>query len=362
MDTWGSLFNRSGRRTDRYGSIFIRAGLISWARLIVLGVLIVSVTIISVLSSHAAAEDRIRIAIDERVSELTILYNQQPILVYAFSAHHPKPYIKQLHMMSGWNVLTDAPADHSHHHGVMYGVQVNGHNFWQEPPDAGIQQSVRIEDQRVVTTTHGAAEAGFVHVIDWVAAGDRGSTDRQKALLQERRRITAWVDVAKREVAVEWRATFVVGSRDVVLTGDNYNGLGVRPAREFDLKAVHSNSEQTLELQGTEQNLSRAQWSAITLTRPPRQATIALFGDPANTRGPSVFFTMNDPFAYISATQALDTTPLEYAAGAAFDLNFLIAIYDAVKPAAYLNDRAGQWLKQRRSRHAPKAKKPASAN
>ena len=128
--------------------------------------------------------------------------------------------------MSGWNVLTDAPADHSHHHGVMYGVQVNGHNFWQEPPDAGIQQSVRIQGRRAVTRKNGAAEAGFIHVINWVAADDRGSTDGQKALLQERRRITARVDPVNREVAVEWQATFVVGSRNVVLTGDNYNGLG----------------------------------------------------------------------------------------------------------------------------------------
>ena len=70
-----------------------------------------------------------------------------------------------------------------------------------------------------------------------------------------------------------------------------------------------------------------------------------------------MFFTMNNPFAYISATQALDKTPLEYAAGAAFDLNFLVTTYDAVKSAMYLNDRAGQWLKQRRSGNAPKAKK-----
>jgi hypothetical protein len=321
-----------------------------------------SLTVTPVFSTHAIAKDLIRIAIDERVSELTVLYNQQPILVYAFSASHPKPYIKQLHTMSGWNVLTDAPADHSHHHGVMYGVQVNDHNFWQEPPDAGIQQSVRIEGQRVTTRTGGVAEVGFLHVIHWVAAGDRGSTDKQKALLQERRTITLRVDAAKREVAVEWRAAFVVGSRNVVLTGDNYNGLGMRPAREFDLKAVHHNSEQTLDFRGAEQNLSRAQWSAITLTRPSRQATVALFGDPANTRGPSVFFTMNNPFAYISATQALDKMPLEYSPGATFDLNFLVTVYDAVKQPAYLNDRAGQWLKQRRLSNASKAKKPRSAD
>jgi len=339
-----------------------QGSLVACARLIVLGSLMWSLTATSVLSTHAVAGDLIRMAIDERVSELTILYNHQPILVYAFSASHPKPYIKQLHTMSGWNVLTDAPADHSHHHGVMYGVQVNGHNFWQEPPDAGIQQSVRIQGRRAVTRKNGVAEAGFIHVINWVAADDRGSTDGQKALLQERRRITARVDPVNLEVAVEWQATFVVGSRNVVLTGDNYNGLGVRPAREFDLMAVHSNSEQTLELRGTEQNLSRAQWSAITLKRPSRQATVALFGDPVNTRGPSVFFTMNNPFAYISATQALDKTPLEYAAGAAFDLNFLVTTYDAVKSAMYLNDRAGQWLKQRRSGNAPKAKKPATTN
>ena len=125
------------------------------ARVILLCVLVTSIPLTSALRTHALDEAPLRIAMDERTSELTILYNQQPVLVYAFSAVQPKPYIKQIHTMSGWNVLADAPTDHSHHHGVMYGLQVNGHNFWQEPPDAGIQQSVMIEGQRVKATTGG---------------------------------------------------------------------------------------------------------------------------------------------------------------------------------------------------------------
>ena len=76
-----------------------------------------------------------------------------------------------------------------------------------------------------------------------------------------------------------------------MLTGDKYNGLGIRPAREFDLVAVHSNSEQTFEPQSIEPNLSRARWSAVALNGPSRQATVALYGDPGQcARRDSVFY------------------------------------------------------------------------
>ena len=67
-----------------------QVSLVACVRLIVLGSLMWSLTATSVLSTHAVAEDLIRMAIDERVSELTILYSHQPILVYAFSASPPQ--------------------------------------------------------------------------------------------------------------------------------------------------------------------------------------------------------------------------------------------------------------------------------
>ena len=38
------------------------------------------------------------------------------------------------HYVTGENLLRDAPHDHLHHHALMYGIRVNGVNFWEETP------------------------------------------------------------------------------------------------------------------------------------------------------------------------------------------------------------------------------------
>ena len=69
-----------------------------------------------------------------------------------------------------------------------------------------------------------------------------------------------------------------------------------------------------------------------------------------------MFFTMNDPFAYDSATQALDTLPLEYSAGATFDLNFLVVVTDELKLGGYWDAHAEQWEKLLRRNSAAREK------
>src|SRR5215469_14141282 len=62
----------------------------------------------------------------------TVLYEGQKILVYSFAQEKFKPYVKELCTFSGHNILRDSPQDHLHHHGLMYGIVVNGLNFWEE--------------------------------------------------------------------------------------------------------------------------------------------------------------------------------------------------------------------------------------
>ena len=52
-----------------------------------------------------------------------------------------KADVNQLFSPAGVEVLRDAPPDHLHHHGLMYGVTVNGVNYWEEVgPNFGSQQ------------------------------------------------------------------------------------------------------------------------------------------------------------------------------------------------------------------------------
>ena len=54
---------------------------------------------------------------------------------------------------------------------------------------------------------------------------------------------------------------------------------------------------------------------------------------------------MLEPFAYLSATQALDKKPLEYAVGDKFNLSYLVTVYSGPKPADFLQRRYEGWGK-----------------
>ncbi len=84
-------------------------------------------------------------------------------------------------------------------------------------------------------------------------------------------------------------------------------------------------------------------WSAVSFDRPGAPATIALFDHPSNARSPSVFFSMKRPFAYLSATQAIDKEPLIYRTGDKWELNYLVTIYPEAKAKEALDARAKSW-------------------
>ena len=74
---------------------------------------------------------------------------------------------------------------------------------------------------------------------------------------------------------------------------------------------------------------------------------LVMFGRPDNARGDASFFTMLDPFAYLSATQGLDKQPLEYAAGDKFSLSYLLTVYAENKSAEFIQRRCELWEKER---------------
>ena len=58
-------------------------------------------------------------------------------MVYEFAPYTYKAYVKELYTSRGNNVLRDSPHDHLHHHALMYGIKVNGVNFWEEISGSG---------------------------------------------------------------------------------------------------------------------------------------------------------------------------------------------------------------------------------
>lgn len=278
-------------------------------------------------------------------AELEIQFRNKPILLYVYATNQFKPYVKSLYTLSGQNVLRDAPADHLHHHGLMYAIRVNGINFWEEVGEPGHQLPGKILSQSRSTNSAGLPQATFTQLIHWVSNGNSKACDPYAvAILTETRTINVTINEPRDEVALDWKADFRVGATPVRLTGSFYNGLGLRLPQSFDNVAYHQNSEDVPYSVEQERDVTAARWSAVTGVTENKAATIALFETPSN-KGETRFYTMLKPFAYLSVTQNLEQKSLEYPAHDKFTIRYLLTLYTGSRDAEFLNARYQEWLR-----------------
>jgi hypothetical protein len=254
--------------------------------------------------------------------------------------------VKALNTLDGYGVLRDSPSDHLHHHALMYGITVNGINFWEETAGCGVEKVVESPPPILERTPGGQPQAQLTQLLYWVAPQDAFlPNSNAPSLLIERRTLLLTVDPGKRETALHWQSAFEVGTRTnvVTLAGANYHGLGMRFLKELDPLAVHLAPEGRLDLSNGRQDVSPLPWEAVLFDMPARPATIALFGAATNARGDNHYFAMRTPFAYLSATQNLDREPLVYRRGEHFELNFLVTLYPELKATEALAERSREW-------------------
>lgn len=269
-----------------------------------------------------------------------VSHQGQPLLRYVFNPRQYKPYVAAFSAPGGRNILRDAPADHLHHHGLMYAIQVNGLNFWEEASGSGVERVVETS-----AAVNGNA-ATLRQVIHWVAPQDAFLADTAPtALLIERRTLVLTVEATTRESALEWQAEFEVGRKtnEVTLTGTIYHGLGMRYLQSLDAHAQHSYAGRKPDLAQNRQEVAPAKWAAVSFSAPDQPATLALIPHPTNARGDGTFFSMLTPFAYLSATQRLDQEPLVYRTGDKFTLRYLVLLYPEAKTTEALEARARRW-------------------
>ena len=136
-----------------------------------------------------------------------------------------KPYVIRMYTPSGRNLLRDSPADHIHHHGLMFAVSANDCDFWAEFPDL----------------PQGKQELAKLSV---AAAADAQTASRATATL-------LWKNAAGAEILQEKRtlegvpydaATLLTWScelskkpgEQVTLGGSHYFGLGMRFVESMD--------------------------------------------------------------------------------------------------------------------------------
>lgn len=299
-----------------------------------------------VTSAGAAEPGQLTILPRLGQGEMEIRYKDQRVLVYACKPGLFKPYVKELAPLGGPNLLLDAPPDHLHHHGLMYAITVNGHNFWEEAKAPGHQIPAGPPVHSVGVGAEGRPQAVLIHRLYWVPHTNATAPNPETvALLIEQRTLSLSVDEARQEVALEWRGDFQVGpaATKVTLSGTDYHGLGVRFIRAWDRVATHLNSDNLPYPTQGKRDVLPARWAAVTHRWDGHAATLAVLARPGEMRGPTKFFSMLDGFCYLSATQGLDQAPLTYQAGERFGVRYLVLVYPKVQSPDFLQQRYRAW-------------------
>ena len=257
----------------------------------------------------------------------------KPAVVYQFAGGW-KPYVKELRTGSGINVIRDGPPDHRHHHGIMFAVRIDGVNFWEEEEQSGRQEQRRLLPV-VGGTIAGVNYVSFGQDLAWTRPGD------PLPLLQETRRLAVCFAEELGAILTDWQSVLTVppGRDGIVLSGPKYVGLGVRFATPMDNGGLFRNANGQSGVRGTDG--AEAKWTAYSgSVGRSRVATIAVFADP---KAPPLWFTLGEPFAYLTATLGLERKPLRLPENGRLELRYGLAVWDTNPEPARIQALYERW-------------------
>ena len=276
--------------------------------------------------------------IHDQNNNIIISYGDDIVARYAFMDHQFKPYVKDFYSPRGSNILLDAPADHLHHHGLMMAFKVNGINFWEEVENPGTEKHIMMQHDK-----SGLGNELYAHIIDslhWIHPQD------QSILLKERRSIRIKKDITKKYNSLTWTSTFYPAAEQVLISGSHYHGLGLRFPESINIigSFVNADNKPGAIFRGRER-LTESRWCAYTVEPEGRPLTIAAFDSPDNPR-PATWFTMKEPFAYLSATLNLHLDPIELGKSDTFKLTYAIIVWYQIKTTDQIEEAYATWIQQ----------------
>ncbi len=293
------------------------------------------------LAETAAASGKAdaRFDVQDDGKNLIVRLDGKSMMRYRYAGGVFKPYVAELYLPDGRNVVRDAPHDHLHHHGLMFAWNVDGVEFWGEAGPVGRQVHRRF------TKRGPGPDPGTVCIaedLDWVAA------DGKKVLLRERRTILIHADGGPADRLITWRAEFVGPDpkRNVTITGRKYLGLGVRFPEPMDKGSRFVTADGETEVKRV--NGSASRWCAITgNAAPAKPITLAFLDAPQNPRHPAKWFAMDRAFAYLSATIGLADKPFVLKAGQRLTLCYGVAVWATPASAKRVQQTYERWQKLR---------------
>lgn len=274
------------------------------------------------------------LAADATTGLIPLDSGDRAVAQYQPSAAPMKPYLKELFSPSGVEVTVDSPPDHFHHHGLMFAVGADAEDFWTEQPLGTLgREWPRAGETRVGTDR-------VAQILDWV--------DHQgHALVVEQREVRVQSAIRRGPNVLTWRTTLApAGTNGVKLWGRHFFGLGLRFPADMDGKAKFILPAGTPggRIVRSDETLRAAEWCAATGAIGGHPVTLAMWDHPQNSRR-VVWFTMTQPFSYLSATLNLETHPLDLKAGQKLPLCFGLAVFDGITDAEQIAQTREQWLR-----------------
>ena len=277
----------------------------------------------------AAGDEAPGMSVNFGREDVIITCGGRPLLRYRHANVPFKPYVQELFTPGGINILRDAPEAHLHHHGLMLALGVNGVSFWAETPECGKQMHLHL-DTLQKRSDDSMPTGGLTHTLRW-------HTAEGVSVLEERRAIRVMYNAENDATLLFWESelTAMEGLDKVVLTGSHYYGLGMRFAASMDKDGAFLYAGATPgEIVRGDERLTPGPWCAYTAAAEGRRVTVAVFDHPDNPRYPALWFTMQTPFAYLSATRNLWKEPMPLMPGETVLLRHAIAVWDGAKDAA----------------------------
>jgi hypothetical protein len=307
-----------------------------------IGVVLFASTCVLRAAEKAAENGGVRIANDNLGVAISI--GNRPVLHYRDAEVRKKPYVDRLFSPAGVQVLRDAPADHLHHHGLMYAVKVDGVNYWEEiGPKFGSQKGGTPRLMRRVLRT------GLVQDLEWLPPGAR------KPAMVERRAVDLLLASELGATLVEWQCRLETpkGKPSLSFGGNHYHGLGLRFVSSMDHGGhfIYADGATPVPYQPEDSDkpatgtwLTPARWCAYSAQADGRPVTVAMFDDPHNFRHPATMFTLAAPFAYISATLNERKQPFTIRAGQPLELCYAVAVWDGEQDRPTIEKLYQRWL------------------
>jgi len=270
------------------------------------------------VSDTTFAKNPMRITTEENI--ISVHTGDSVLLRYHYRDVPFKPCVQQLFSPRGVN----APADHLHHHALMFAVAVDGVNFWEEQQAPGRQVHRSFAEVKIGKRNN-VPDAGFTERLGWV------NPRSQELLLKEHRTIKVCQLNDFKATLLSWQSSLAVpsGKESVTLSGSHYFGLGMRFLKSMDLGGQFRNAEgKTGDVVRGDERLVRARWCSYTAEANGKTVTVTMFGHPNNLRHPAHWFTMTKPFAYLSATLNLHREPLKVTSDRPLLLRYAVVLWD----------------------------------